>query len=86
MMLFFFSLFIDSYCLISDVTTHLFNPIVKLVIPIGIPTKKAKAEIAILPVGSVQYSLESCKFFCACYSSIYFALFLKQNFLFHLYF
>ena len=57
MMLFFFSLFIDSYCLISDVTTHLFNPIVKLVIPIGIPTKKAKAEIAILPVGSVQYSL-----------------------------
>ena len=86
MMLFFFSLFIDSYCLISDVTAQLFNPIAKLVIPIGIQTKKAKSEIEILPVGSVQYSLESCKFFCACYSSISFALFLKQNFLFHLYF
>ena len=86
MMLFFFSLFIDSYCLISDVTAQLFNPIAKLVIPIGIQTKKAKAEIEILPVGSVQYSLESCKFFCACYSSISFALVLKQIFLFHLYF
>ena len=41
---YFFSVFliIDLYFLISGVITQSFSPIVELVIPIGIPTKKAK--------------------------------------------
>ena len=42
---FFFFLFIDVYFLISAVITQIFNPILELVIPIGIPTKEAKAEM-----------------------------------------
>ena len=37
-----FSSDIDLYVLIAAVTAQFFNPITELVIPIGIPTKKAK--------------------------------------------
>ena len=41
---YFFFLIIDLYFLISAVITQIFNPIDKLVIPIGIPTKEAEME------------------------------------------
>ena len=47
---FFFLLIIDLHFLISAVITQIFNPIVELVIPIGIPTKEAKAEKETHPV------------------------------------
>ena len=47
--LFFFFLIIDLY-LIPVVIAYIFNPIAKLVIPTGIPSKEAKAEIEIHPV------------------------------------
>ena len=48
---FFFSLsIIDLYVSTPAVIAQIFNPIAKLVIPIGIPTKKAKAEIETDPV------------------------------------
>ena len=47
---FFFFLIIDLYFLIPAVITQIFNPIVELPIPIGIPTKEAKAEIETHPV------------------------------------
>ena len=47
---FFFFLIIDLYFLISPVIAQIFNPTAELVIPIGIPSKKAKAEIEIHPV------------------------------------
>ena len=40
---FFFFLIIDLYFLIPEVITQIANPITELVIPIGIPTKEAKA-------------------------------------------
>ena len=36
--------------MIPAVITHIFNPIAALVIPIGIPTKEAKAEMETHPV------------------------------------
>ena len=45
---FLFSLFVDF--LISAVITQIFNPIVELAIPIGIPTKETKAEMETHPV------------------------------------
>ena len=41
-----FSLFliIDLYLLIPAVFAQIFNPTAELIIPIGIPTKEAKAE------------------------------------------
>ena len=36
---------IGSYFLLSAVTVQIFNPIARLVISIGIPTNKAKAEM-----------------------------------------
>ena len=42
---FFFSLIIDFYFLIPAVIAQFFNPVVELVISIGIPTKEAKAKI-----------------------------------------
>ena len=81
---FFFFLIIDLYFLIPAVIPQIFNPIAELVIPIGIPTKEAKAEMETLPViveakkkESVQYNLELYKPFCAFYSSIHFDLFLE---------
>ena len=47
---FFFSLIIDLHLLIVAVIAQIFNPIAQLVIPIGISTKKAKAEIETHPV------------------------------------
>ena len=46
--LFFF--IIDLYFLITAIVAQTFNTITKLAIPIGIPTKEAKAEIEIHPV------------------------------------
>ena len=40
---FFFSIIIDLYFLIPAAIVQIFNPIAQLVIPIGIPTKEAKA-------------------------------------------
>ena len=42
---FFFFLIIDLYFLIPAVIAQSFNPIAELVIPKGIPTKEAKAEM-----------------------------------------
>ena len=48
---FFFSFFIFSLqFLIPAVVAQIFNPIAKIVILIGIPTKEAKAEMEINPV------------------------------------
>ena len=44
---FFIFLIIDIYFLISPAIVQIFNPIVKLIIPIGTPTKETKAEIEI---------------------------------------
>ena len=70
----FFFLVIDSHFLIPEVIVQIFNPIEKLVIPIGIPSKEAKREIEIHPVTSeakkkesVQYNLELHNHFCASY-------------------
>ena len=49
-LLYFFFLIINLYFLIPAVIAQIFNPIAELVIPIGIPTKEAKAEIEIHPV------------------------------------
>ena len=43
----FFFLIIDLHFLIPAVIAKMFNPIAELVIPIGIPSKEAKAEIEI---------------------------------------
>ena len=47
---FYFFLNIDLYFLISAAIAQTFNPIAELVIPIELPSKKAKAEIEINPV------------------------------------
>ena len=47
---FFVFVIIDLHLLIHAVIAQIFKPIAKLVIPIGIPTKEAKAEIKIHPV------------------------------------
>ena len=43
--LFLFFLVIDLYFVIAAVISQIFNPIAELVIPTGIPTKEAKAEM-----------------------------------------
>ena len=47
---FFFLLVIDLYFLIAAVITQIFNTAAELVIPIGIPTKEANAEIETHPI------------------------------------
>ena len=47
---FFFSLIFDFYVFIHTVIAQIFNQIIELVIPIGIPTKQAKAELETHPV------------------------------------
>ena len=42
---FFLFLIIDLYVLIPTVITQIFNPTVELLIPIGIPTKEARADM-----------------------------------------
>ena len=49
-MLLIFFIIIDLYFLIAAVIAQIFNPIVELVILIGIQTKEAKAEFEIHPV------------------------------------
>ena len=56
---FFFFLIIDLYFLIPAVITQIFNPIVELAIPIGIPTKEAKAEMETHPV-IVEITIRKC--------------------------
>ena len=56
---FFFFLIIDLYFLIPTVIAQIFNPIEELVIPIGIPTKEAKAEMETHPV-IVQAKIRKC--------------------------
>ena len=46
----FFFFIMDLYFLIPAAVTQIFNPITELVIPIGIPAKKAKAEMEMHPV------------------------------------
>ena len=36
--------------MISSVVTQIYNPIIKLAIPIGVPIKEAKAEVETHPV------------------------------------
>ena len=43
--LFFFFLIIDLYFVIAAVIAQIFNPTAEIVIPTGIPTKEAKAEM-----------------------------------------
>ena len=47
---FFFSLNIDLYFLILAAIAQIVNPITELVIPVGVPSREAKAEIEIHPV------------------------------------
>ena len=47
---FLFFFIMDLYILIPAVIAQIFNPIEELVIPLGIPSKEAKAEIEIHPV------------------------------------
>ena len=46
----FFFIIIDLYFLIPAITVQIFNPIAELIIPVGIPTKEAKAEMETHPV------------------------------------
>ena len=55
----FLFLLIDSYFLIPPVITQIFNPITELVIPIGIPTKEAKAEMETHPV-TLEIKMSNC--------------------------
>ena len=56
---FFFFLIIDLYLLIPSVFAQIFNHTAELVIPIGIPSKEAKAEIEIHPV-IVEAKIRKC--------------------------
>ena len=56
---FFFFLNIDLYFIILAVIAHIFNPIVELAIPIGIPTKEEKAEMETHPV-VVEAKIRKC--------------------------
>ena len=47
---FFFLIIVDLYFSIPATVAKSFNPIVELVIPIGITMKEAKAEIEVHPV------------------------------------
>ena len=57
--LFFFFLIIEIYFLISAVIAQIFNHTAELVIPIGIPSKEAKAEFEIHPV-IVEAKIRKC--------------------------
>ena len=43
-------IFIDLYFLILAIIAQVFNPVTELIIPIGISTKEAKAEMETHPV------------------------------------
>ena len=50
---------IDLYLLIPAAIAQVFDPIAELVVPIGIPSKEAKAEVEIHPV-NVEAKLRKC--------------------------
>ena len=89
-----YSLFAFIYFLIPGIITQIFIPIVELVIPIGIPTNEAKAEmethpvtVAIIIINCDQHNSKLYKVFYTFYPLIYFDLFLQSNnLLFHLFF
>ena len=54
-----FFLVIVLYFLIPVVITQIFNPFVEIAIPIGIPTKEAKAEVETHPV-IVEIAMSKC--------------------------
>ena len=54
-----FFLIIDYYFLIPSVFGQIFNPVAELVIPIGIPSKEAKAEIKMHPV-TLETKIKEC--------------------------
>ena len=58
---FFFIFFLinDLYFLIAAVITQIFNTIVELVVPIGIPTKEGKTEMETHPV-IVEVKISKC--------------------------
>ena len=56
---FFFFLIIDLYYLIPEIITQIFNRYCELAIPIGMPNKKAKAEMEIYPV-TVEIKIIKC--------------------------
>ena len=56
---FFFHLIIDLYFLIPTAIAQIFNPIAKLLIPIGITSKEVKTEIEIHPV-IVEAKIRKC--------------------------
>ena len=56
---FFFFLINELFFLIRAVIAHIFNPIAELKIAVGIPIKKAKAEIEIHPV-NVEATIRQC--------------------------
>ena len=75
-MLLFLFFIIDLYFLIPAAIAQAFNPIAEVIIPIGISSKEAKAEIEIHPV-TVGVKIRKCSVwfrvvqtFCAFYSSI----------------
>ena len=79
---FFFFVIIGLYFPIPTVVEQIFKFILGLVIPIGIASKEAKAEIEIHPViaeanirKSTEYNLELNKLFCGSNSPIHFPLF-----------
>ena len=49
----------SSYCTNPAVIAQIFNPIAKLVIPIGIPTKEEKSGIEVHPV-IVEAKIRKC--------------------------
>ena len=64
------------------------NPVAKLTMPIGIPTKEAKAKMEThQPTVELKHNSKLYKLFYASYSLIRFDLFLQlNNFSLHLYF
>ena len=58
-MVFFFFLFIVLCILVPAVIAQIFNPVPEFVIPIGIPTKEAKAEMKTHPV-IVEAKIRKC--------------------------
>ena len=88
-MLFFFFLIINLLFFIPADIAQILNSITELVIPIGIPTKEAKAEMETCPV-TVEFEISDPKLYELFYASnslTHFDLhFQLNNFIFHLYF
>ena len=59
MMFCFFFLIFDLYFLIPEAIAQIFNPIPELLIPKGIPSKEAKAEIELYPI-IVEAKIKEC--------------------------